>query len=58
MKNWIVIASILNLTEIYLGAQDPYLQGIAKLEEGDYLKAVEIFSLTLESGRSNPELYS
>ena len=39
IKRCMIIWLFLNLTGGFLGAQDPYLEGIARLEEGDYPNA-------------------
>ena len=57
MKRWVAIWIFLNLTGVFLGAQDPYLEGIARLEEVDYLNAGILFSKALEKDGDNPDLY-
>ncbi len=39
-----------------LHAQEPYLEGIARMEDGNYQKAVQLFSIALERDASNPDL--
>ena len=50
MKKWTAILLILNLAGAYLGAQDPYLSGIARLEEGDLQGARALFTTAITMG--------
>ena len=56
MKKWTAILLILNLAGAYLGAQDPYLSGIARLEEGDLQGARALFTTAIETKGANPDL--
>ncbi len=56
LKKWTAILLILNLAGAYLGAQDPYLSGIARLEEGDLQGARVLFTTAIETKGANPEL--
>ena len=56
MKKWTAILLILNLAGAYLGAQDPYLSGIARLEEGDLQGARALFTKAIETKGANPDL--
>ena len=57
MKRWITIWIFFNLTGLFLGAQDPYLSGIARLDEKDYLNAGELFTRALDKDGDKPDLY-
>lgn len=57
MKKWTAILLILNLAGAYLMAQDPYLSGIARLEEGDLQGARALFTTALETKGASPDLF-
>ncbi len=56
LKKWTAILLILNLAGAYLGAQDPYLSGIARMEEGDLQGARALFTTVIEIKGANSEL--
>jgi tetratricopeptide (TPR) repeat protein len=56
MKKLTAILLILNLAGAYLGAQDPYLSGIARLEEGDLQAAMTLFTTAIKTKGANPDL--
>ena len=47
----------MTLPGIYISAQDPYLEGYARWNEGDYMNAEINFSKALENDSTNPDLY-
>ncbi len=56
MKRWIAIWIAASLTGVLTEAQDPYLEGIARLGEGDLTSAVSLFGRALENNGSNPDI--
>jgi tetratricopeptide (TPR) repeat protein len=56
MKKWAIIWIFMNVSGPFLGAQELYLEGIARMEEGDYQNAGILFRKALENDSSNPDL--
>ena len=56
MKKRTTLLLILSLAGVVALAQDPYLSGIARLEEGDLQEAVSLFNRAIETRGAQPEL--
>jgi tetratricopeptide (TPR) repeat protein len=57
MQKLSIIWIFLNLPVLYIGAQDPYLEGIARQNEENHLVAREMFYRALETDKKSPDLY-